>query len=61
MPVVIVGEECEGCGTCITICAKSAIFLKEAEMRIIAQIDAELCDECGECIGYCARGGIKKT
>jgi len=61
MPIVIDKEECQGCGTCVTICPNSAIVLKEVDESIIAEIIPELCDECGECIEFCLRGAIKQA
>jgi len=60
MPVIINKEECEGCGTCTSICPKSAIVLKEVDGAIIAEVVPELCDDCGECIEFCLREAIKK-
>jgi ferredoxin len=60
MPIIINKEECEGCGTCASVCPKSAIVLKEVDGSIIAEVDSELCDECGECIEFCLREAIKK-
>jgi ferredoxin len=59
MPVTIEKEECEGCGTCTSICPSSAIVLVEVAGSIIAEVVSELCDECGECIEYCLREAIK--
>ena len=59
MAVTIEKEECEGCGTCMSVCPTSAIVLVEVSESIIAEVVAELCDECGECIEYCLRGAIK--
>jgi len=61
MPIVIDKEECQGCGTCVTICPNSAIVLKEVDESIIAEIIPELCDECCECIEFCLRGAIKQA
>jgi ferredoxin len=60
MPVIINKEECEGCGTCLSICPKSAIVLKEVDGVIFAEVVSELCDDCGECIEFCLREAIKK-
>lgn len=61
MPIIINKEECEGCGTCVSICPNSAIVLEEVDESIIAEVVSELCDECGECIEFCLRGLIKKV
>ena len=61
MPIIINKGECEGCGTCVSICPNSAIVLEEVDESIIAEVVSELCDECGECIEFCLRGLIKKV
>jgi len=60
MPVMIVAEECEGCGTCISMCPNNAIVYVEEDDHIIAEIVSENCVECGECIEFCLRGAIKQ-
>jgi TPP-dependent indolepyruvate ferredoxin oxidoreductase alpha subunit len=60
MAIILDKNECEGCGTCVTVCTRSAIILKETDGVIIAEIDSAFCDGCGECIEYCARKVIKK-
>jgi len=60
MPIIIKKEECEGCGTCMTMCSKSAISLKESNGELVAEIDPAQCEECGECIEFCLRRAIKK-
>ena len=49
-----------GCGTCMTVCEKSAISLKESDGKMVAEVDPVECAECGECISFCMRGAIKK-
>lgn len=61
MAIIINKEECEGCGTCVTICPKSAIILKEVDGSIVAEVVPELCDECRECIEFCLREAIKEA
>jgi len=61
MPVIIVEEECEGCGTCIPMCPNSSIVYKEINDRTVAEIVEDECVECGECIEYCLREAIKET
>jgi ferredoxin len=60
MPIVIKKDECEGCGTCMTVCSRSAISLVETDGKLVAEIEPSECEECGECVGYCMRGAIKK-
>jgi NAD-dependent dihydropyrimidine dehydrogenase PreA subunit len=40
---------CDGCGTCLHVCHREAITLKEG----IALVDADRCDGCGECVELC--------
>ena len=61
MPIIIVEEECEGCGTCITMCSNNAIVYVEKDDHTIAQIVSDNCVECGECIEYCLRDAIKEV
>lgn len=61
MAVTIEKEECEGCGTCMSVCSNSAIVLVELDGAIVAEVVSELCEECGECIEFCLRGAIKEV
>lgn len=62
MPVVINEEECEGCGTCLSVCPNSAIVLKDGGgSSVIAEVVPELCQDCGECVEFCLRGAIKEV
>lgn len=61
MPIIIVEEECEGCGTCIPMCPNNAIVYIERDDHTIAQILPENCVECGECMEYCLREAIREV
>ncbi|MEN6414588.1 MAG: DUF362 domain-containing protein [Veillonellales bacterium] len=48
------GETCVGCGTCVKICAQSAITVTDKK----AAIDHSKCAGCGRCIGVCHSNAI---
>ncbi len=60
MSMVVEKDKCEGCGTCMGVCSKSAIDLKDSDGKMVAEIDPERCEECGDCIEFCLRGAIVK-
>jgi len=47
-------KSCVGCGTCVKICAQSAITVTNKK----ATIDHDLCVGCGRCIGVCQFNAI---
>ena len=59
MIVEVKKEDCEGCGTCVTICPNSAIVLKESKGVTIAEVIPELCDGCAQCVEFCFQEAIK--
>ncbi|MEN6568266.1 MAG: DUF362 domain-containing protein [Veillonellales bacterium] len=48
------GAACVGCGTCVKICAQSAITVTDKR----AAIDHSKCAGCGRCIGVCHSNAI---
>ena len=51
----VVKRVCTGCGSCIEVCASSAIEFREAKAFIIA----EKCVMCGYCVGSCPSVAIR--
>jgi heterodisulfide reductase subunit A len=49
-------ELCSGCGTCVAVCAYSAIELDP--VRNIAVINETLCKGCGACAASCRAGAV---
>lgn len=49
-------EACIHCGTCIQICPKQALQMKEGEVAI----DRELCDFCGLCVEKCPSRAMQR-
>jgi len=47
-------ERCTGCGMCIGICPKGALFVAGG----CADVDESLCDSCGLCIAACPEEAI---
>ena len=48
--IIIEEDSCEGCGTCLKMCASKAIYYNE---RGLAQIDPSKCLTCGYCAPVC--------
>jgi heterodisulfide reductase subunit A len=52
---------CSGCGTCISVCAYSAIELvKEKEGKSHAKVNEALCMGCGACAAVCPSGAMQQ-
>ena len=47
-------ERCTGCGACVGICPRGALFVADG----CADVDESLCDSCGLCIGACPEEAI---
>jgi Fe-S-cluster-containing hydrogenase component 2 len=47
-------DRCIGCGTCVGVCPKGALFVAGGH----ADVDEMLCDSCGLCIPACPEGAI---
>jgi nitroreductase/NAD-dependent dihydropyrimidine dehydrogenase PreA subunit len=47
--VVIDGEKCTGCGSCVRICHESCMSLEEG----VASIEYEYCSTCSQCVAIC--------
>lgn len=50
----ILGEKCQGCGACISVCPHNAIAGSD---KMIHVIDQEKCDQCGDCLSECIKAG----
>lgn len=53
-----ISKRCVACGTCIKVCPRKAITVKDG---IIAIVDKDLCVGCGLCIKACPAGIIRKV
>ena len=47
--IVLIGERCDLCGTCVAVCPADALELGEQGLRI----DPGLCLECLGCVQVC--------
>ncbi|TAL24978.1 MAG: 4Fe-4S dicluster domain-containing protein [Nitrospirae bacterium] len=56
MPVIVAGDKCTGCETCVSSCPFTAIELKEGKAFI-----NEYCQMCMACITACPEGAIKEV
>ena len=47
-------DDCTGCGTCVDVCAFSALEVRDSKLAI----DADACAECGACVDECAADAL---
>jgi len=62
-PIVSFVDEdlCSGCGTCVSVCAYSAIDLEEKEDgKKQAKVNEALCMGCGACVACCPSGAMQQ-
>lgn len=56
MRIVVTGDKCTGCETCIDSCPFTAIVMKEGKAFI-----TEYCQLCRACLGPCPEGAIREV
>ncbi len=54
--LVVVEEECVGCGQCVPFCPKEAL-----RVWGVAELSREDCDDCLVCVEYCPVGALVVT
>ncbi|MFN2242763.1 MAG: indolepyruvate ferredoxin oxidoreductase subunit alpha [Anaerolineae bacterium] len=55
--ITIHAERCDGCGACLEVCPRGALYLLEGK----AVVDEALCRECEVCVAACPTEAIKVT
>lgn len=53
----IIGEECCGCQSCLSVCPQNCIVIAESR----AAIRQENCLHCGNCFRICQAGAVKRS
>lgn len=56
MRIVVTGDKCTGCGTCVDSCPYTSIIMKEGTAFI-----TEYCQLCRACLGVCPEGAIREV
>lgn len=47
-------KNCSGCGACVNVCAKNAVFMKAGDDGFVyPEIDSAKCVSCGRCAAVC--------
>jgi heterodisulfide reductase subunit A len=58
----VVYEKCDGCAFCIEPCPYDALslieYMKQGEVKKIAELNEAICKGCGVCVATCPPGGI---
>lgn len=55
MKIACIGKNCVACGSCIKVCPRKALSIKDG---LIAYVDSNLCVGCGLCEKTCPAGII---
>lgn len=54
--LVLLSEQCTGCGRCLEVCPHEVFAVKEGKAVIL---DKDRCMECGACANNCAFGALR--
>jgi Fe-S-cluster-containing hydrogenase component 2 len=54
MAVNIVSDQCDYCGTCISVCPANALMLLSETLSV----DSKRCTGCGICVAVCPFGAL---
>lgn len=55
---VVIGEQCDGCGMCVTFCPTGALRLQDQETRRTMDFASAYCLACGLCADVCPVGAV---
>jgi nitroreductase/NAD-dependent dihydropyrimidine dehydrogenase PreA subunit len=56
--IIIIGEKCEGCGLCVSVCKDFSLLIRDNKVSLS---DSSLfgCVACGHCMAICPNGAIE--
>jgi ferredoxin len=54
MAVLVKMDQCDRCGTCISVCPSNALML----LTEILVVNAKRCTRCGTCVAVCPVGAL---